>query len=606
MSDDVTKTSLFGRLWRAANRPSVRYSLLTLTAGGFIGGIVFWGGFNTAMEATNTMPFCTSCHEMRDNVYAEYKPTIHASNRTGVQAVCSDCHVPKDWTHKIIRKVQASKELWGKLVGTIDTREKFEAHRLTMAKHEWERMKASDSRECRNCHGFEAMNPEFQRPRARQQHLAAMENGNTCIDCHKGIAHSSARQLLTDAELEELEKPVAAFIRKIPDSYRDGLIRAEAKDKAAEEKRKAEIAQAADALAAEKAKVIVDAKLKELAAAAPATATPVAPAAAPPAAAAAVSASGSGIDWSKVPAKDLVLFYPGQTSYEWIQNGKDHGGARAFLKGGDRCVTCHDKEAADMGGRLVTGEKAEATPIPGKRGAVPVKLQAAHDGETVTFRVQFPRGAHTPAPFVDGGKMDPANEVKVAIMFAGQKVERADQAGCWVTCHADSRSMPNAPAAEALASFPQKDLIDLTHGVTKYLAESRTAIELKAEPRGGWDKLKSADELKALSAAGVVMDVMRYRSAGAPERGAIVADRRLAETGAVKASGGLDGDTWTVELTRPLKAASADEVGLEPGQVYTVNIAIHDDFTDARFHHVSLAYRFALDAGDAEIIAVKP
>jgi len=68
----------------------------------FIFGIIFWGGFNTAMEATNTLEFCVSCHEMEDNVYQEYKPTIHYANRTGVRATCSDCHVPDPWVHKVV------------------------------------------------------------------------------------------------------------------------------------------------------------------------------------------------------------------------------------------------------------------------------------------------------------------------------------------------------------------------------------------------------------------------------------------------------------------------------------------------------------------------
>ena len=134
----------------------------------FIGGIIFWGGFNTAMEATNTLEFCVGCHEMEKNVYQEYKPTIHYTNRTGVRATCSDCHVPDPWVHKMVRKVQASSELWHKMLGTIDTPEKFEKKRLTMAKRVWAAMKETDSRECRNCHNFESMAPQFQKPRARQ------------------------------------------------------------------------------------------------------------------------------------------------------------------------------------------------------------------------------------------------------------------------------------------------------------------------------------------------------------------------------------------------------------------------------------------------------
>lgn len=192
MRDSEEKTGRKGalsRLWGWLRRPSGTASVLTLLVSGLAIGVVFWGGFNTVVEATNTMPFCISCHEMRDNVYVEYKETIHYSNRTGVRALCSDCHVPRDWTHKMIRKVQASKELYGKLVGTIDTKEKFEAKRLELARREWARMKASDSRECRNCHSFDGMNTESQKPRAKRSHEMAQRDNDTCIDCHKGIAH---------------------------------------------------------------------------------------------------------------------------------------------------------------------------------------------------------------------------------------------------------------------------------------------------------------------------------------------------------------------------------------------------------------------------------
>jgi cytochrome c-type protein NapC len=187
------------RLWRWLRRPSGTITVLTLLVAGFASGVVFWGGFNTVVEATNTESFCISCHEMRDNVYAEYKQTIHYSNRTGVRAVCSDCHVPKDWTHKMIRKVQASRELYGKVMGTIDTKEKFEAKRLELARHEWARMKAADSRECRNCHGFESMNTEVQKPRAKKAHELGQRDKQTCIDCHKGIAHKKP-QGMTEAD----------------------------------------------------------------------------------------------------------------------------------------------------------------------------------------------------------------------------------------------------------------------------------------------------------------------------------------------------------------------------------------------------------------------
>jgi cytochrome c-type protein NapC len=100
---------LFKRYWRTIRQPSRHYSLGFLTIGGFIAGVVFWGAFNTVLEFTNREVFCTGCHEMRDNVYAELKNTIHFTNRSGVRAKCSDCHVPHDWTDKIARKLLASK-----------------------------------------------------------------------------------------------------------------------------------------------------------------------------------------------------------------------------------------------------------------------------------------------------------------------------------------------------------------------------------------------------------------------------------------------------------------------------------------------------------------
>jgi cytochrome c-type protein NapC len=186
----MTMLAALKRYWRIISRPSVHFSLGFLTVGGFIGGIAFWGAFNTAMEFTNTETFCTGCHEMRNNVFAELKSTIHYTNRSGVRAKCSDCHVPHEWTAKMARKIQASKEVWGKIFGTIDTPEKFQAMRLELAQHEWARFKANDSLECRNCHNYDSMDFTRQSVRAQAMHstyLASKEK--TCIDCHKGIAH---------------------------------------------------------------------------------------------------------------------------------------------------------------------------------------------------------------------------------------------------------------------------------------------------------------------------------------------------------------------------------------------------------------------------------
>ncbi|MBE9638296.1 NapC/NirT family cytochrome c [Salipiger mangrovisoli] len=183
-------TGIFRWFWGVVTTPATTLGLGFLVLGGFIGGVLFWGGFNTALEITNTEEFCISCHEMKDNVYEELSHTVHFSNRSGVRAECPACHVPHEWTRKIARKMQASKEVWGKIFGTIDTRQKFLEHRIVLAKREWARLKANDSLECRNCHTAVAMDLSKQSPRAANIHSQYMLTGQrTCIDCHKGIAH---------------------------------------------------------------------------------------------------------------------------------------------------------------------------------------------------------------------------------------------------------------------------------------------------------------------------------------------------------------------------------------------------------------------------------
>lgn len=190
-TEDEKPEKRWPKLWR----PPYKWYYLWIPIGGilmFVAGIIFWGGFNTVLEATNTEGFCLTCHEMREYLYPEYQKTIHYKNRTGVRATCPDCHVPKPWIYKMERKIKATfNEVPKKILGTIGTREKFEAHRLELAERVWAAMKSTDSRECRNCHAFDYMDLEKQDRSAQKKHTVEFirESGKTCIDCHKGIAH---------------------------------------------------------------------------------------------------------------------------------------------------------------------------------------------------------------------------------------------------------------------------------------------------------------------------------------------------------------------------------------------------------------------------------
>lgn len=180
----------------------------------FLAGILFWGGFNTAMESTNTLSFCVGCHEMRSTVFEEYRTTIHYQNPTGIRAACPDCHVPREWGYKVIRKVSATNELFYHLTGSIDTAEKFEARRGTLAALVWEAMQSTDSRECRNCHTIEYMDIDGQEVKSAIFHRYAKDNHITCIHCHKGIAHRLPSGYVDEAYEKTLNEMHEVFERE--------------------------------------------------------------------------------------------------------------------------------------------------------------------------------------------------------------------------------------------------------------------------------------------------------------------------------------------------------------------------------------------------------
>jgi len=262
-------------------------------------------------------------------------------------------------------------------------------------------------------------------------------------------------------------------------------------------------------------------------------------------------------DWSKVPPKKITVFYPGASPMEWIMKGTEHGGARA-LKKGETCASCHDEEAADMGKKMVSGQKLEPTPPKGKAAAIPVSVQAANDGQNLYLRFSWKQ-----PPASGGAKMDADNPVKLAFMLEDNKVEMANLAGCWAACHEDSRTMPGAKDDKK----------------TKYVAGGSVA-------------------------GGKYYDLLQWKTKGKPVDGH-VAEARVMEGGAalVSADGKKDGDTWTVTFTRKLAGGSGD-VALASGKTYNFGFAIHDDHAAGRFHHVSLGYTLGIDA-KADVSAAK-
>jgi len=557
-------------------------------------GVIFWGGFNTTMEVTNTLDFCISCHEMEDNVFPEYQNNIHYSNRTGVRASCSDCHVPRPWIHKVARKIEASKELYHKLLGTIDTPEKFDAKRLHMARKVWKSMKETDSRECRNCHDFESMKPENQKKISRRQHASAMENGNTCIDCHKGSGHSKAHHSLSKEELLKLSEPTPENIRPIAPQWQafidNGKNLVTDKDSKKDKTPRPVTVTPKEETHLEETETVKATSVGTLQ----------------------KNTSGSSdVDWRAIEGAEFTVFFPGQSSLEWVLTDSDHDGRDAVIEG-ERCFDCHEEQEADIGDLIVSGGKNEPTPIPGKRGSILVNVKATHDDDNLYMQFQWDDTNHIPVPFADEGKMDTKNPIKLAIMLTTDneddpKVEFAERAGCWLSCHHDVNHMPHRPDDSALTGALAQRL-DLSGGYTKYLKESRTELEIDGNDerkRGGWDKLKDKTEIQAMLDNGTFMDLLRYKSGtGESEDGYILAERVMSGGQGVDFSGELKDGIWTVEMTRKLTSDKAGDVSMSLDQWYNIGFAIHDDYSNSRFHHVSLGLKLGFDDEDADINAI--
>jgi cytochrome c-type protein NapC len=177
--------------------------------------MLFAVGGAYGLAVTSTEQFCIGCHEMRDNPYKEYTGTIHDSNRFGVRAICTNCHVPHEPIPLILRKMEATFEVIGHLRGVIDTPEKYEARRGEMARRVWTHMLKTDSHECRNCHNFEKMKFAEQTDKAQARHAKAKAEGWTCIECHYAIAHNEPDgpgpvELRDELKIARVPGPVAA------------------------------------------------------------------------------------------------------------------------------------------------------------------------------------------------------------------------------------------------------------------------------------------------------------------------------------------------------------------------------------------------------------
>lgn len=296
---------------------------------------------------------------------------------------------------------------------------------------------------------------------------------------------------------------------------------------------------------------------------------------------AATAQPARALDWSKVPGREVVMLYPGQTSWEWNLTMADHSAADKF-KAGKNCIECHRCEEKTQGALMVSGKKAEPTPIPSFPGHVAADIRMAYDDANFYVRLQFAE------PAAPDTKMDAATATKVALIFNDAAVPEGVRAGCWASCHEDNSSMPAANGSER----------------TKYLMKTR----VKLSRQGGGDTLKPAEDLAKLSDAGYIQEWWQAKlnpGAKAVADGGIIFERRQElKDGPLKAEASFANGTWTVVLSRPL-AAPAPWRPLVPGKPYTIGFSVHEGHSAKRFHHTSYEYTFALGQGPADFVAVK-
>jgi cytochrome c-type protein NapC len=285
------------------------------------------------------------------------------------------------------------------------------------------------------------------------------------------------------------------------------------------------------------------------------------------------------VDWASVPGKEVVLFYPGQSSWEWVLTPGDHSGAPKFREG-KNCHECHDGEQKTMGATLSSGKKNEPNPIAGKPAFVAVNVKFAHDADTLYAHFEFNPGSQPDA------KMDAEFETKITLMLNDGKVAEATRAGCWGTCHEDLIGMPAGGGKE----------------ITKYLTRSRSKMT-----RQGGDGIKPADDLAKIRADGGYLEFWQAKlRPGAPAvavAGTILDKREEIGSPAVAAEASAAGGVWSVTLSRKL-GQGAPYKPIAAGGSYTFGLAIHAGHTAHRFHYVSFENSLVLDKGSADFIAV--
>ena len=270
------------------------------------------------------------------------------------------------------------------------------------------------------------------------------------------------------------------------------------------------------------------------------------------------AADAATIDWGRVPSRTLMLFYPGQSSFQWLRSAA-HPGA-GMVQGGGECLSCHKGQEAKMGDKIVKGGPLEPTPPAGKNGSLPLNVQVAYDDQNAYFRFQWktknnypgdgypyyrfdgkewkPYGAPRLSAPAYKGEQPPIYEDRMSMLIDDGSVPNFDKQGCWLTCHNGERDNPGQPKAPEVAANPFYQAIKKAD-VRKYLPFTRT------DANASWDKGVPVEQLEKLKAEGKFLDLIQWRAhrsnpVGMADDGYVL-DWRNFDAGANMFSSNMDG-----------------------------------------------------------------
>lgn len=240
------------------------------------------------------------------------------------------------------------------------------------------------------------------------------------------------------------------------------------------------------------------------------------------------SAAGlTQIDWGAIAPGNVVLFSPGQSSYEWVRS-TIHRAAHHDVKRGESCAFCHDEEDAEKEIGIVNskGGRLEPYPITGKTGFIDLGVQAAFDAQNVYLRFQWKTNSPKPGPEhryvrfdgkewkpwgfsrLDGqvreGQAQPLVEDRISLMLDDGKVADFAKQGCWLTCHDGMRDMP--PQFSSSGGTVNTGVPPIGQdAIRKYLPDSR-------HDPSDWKSRKAPKKIARLKADGKFLELMQWRA----------------------------------------------------------------------------------------------